>query len=301
MLVGSLYTLASAFGYGLISILAKLAYAEGVDAFHLLQVRFTLAVPIMALILLFRDWRLLIPNRPVVFKAAFLGGLLYGIQSGTYFAALQTIPASTGALILCLYPIFVAALSALLLKQPLDKTGYLAVALVIGGSAFVFYDAFRRHADLTGILLALAAVISFSVYMVSAQVFLRRERPLQTSFWVIVFSAISFNLMAGPERLLDATQASLIYGGLLGLFSTVLAVTLLFVAIEKIGSTYASIFSAFEPVTTVTLAVIVLGETVVGWQIIGVALIIGGIILPNAQSIMIARRARRAVHRPPPA
>jgi drug/metabolite transporter (DMT)-like permease len=66
-----------------------------------------------------------------------------------------------------------------------------------------------------------------------------------------------------------------------GLIPTFIAVTLLYIAVEKIGSVYASIFSTVEPIVTVTASYLILNENIVFIQIVGAIFILGGIILPN--------------------
>lgn len=284
-LSGLVFALISAAGFGMLSIVAKLAYSHGLTAYELLQIRFTLAVPMMALVLLIKDPSLLKPSWPLLAKTGLLGGVFYGIQSGTFFIGLNYIPAATAALILCFYPVYVAILSWIFLKQRLDRMGIIATLLVLGGCGLVFYDAFLRSFQWLGVLLAMTATLAFSFYLVLTQVFLRKETALGATFYVIVFAALTFNLLAGPDKWLDYDPDSIIYGGIIGLVSTVMAISLLFLAIERIGSTYTSIFSTFEPVCALTAAWLVLDEVIVFWQLAGMSLVIVGIILPNWKGI----------------
>ena len=278
---GLVFSILAASGFGVMSIVAKLAYDQGLDPPGLLQIRFTVAVPLMALVLWVKDRRLLKPTRPVIIKAFILGCLLYGIQSATFFVGLTRIPASTSALILYLYPLVVTLLSVLFLGMKPDRVTAVSLGLVAGGCALVFYDAFQRNLDPLGLLLVGIAMVTFSGYMVSAQVFLRRENPLQVTFYVIVMAALTFNLWSGPGQWTGFNLPSLALASLLGIVSTVMAISLLYLAIERIGSAYVSIFSTIEPVVTVTLAWLVLGEPLVAWQLLGMGLIVAGIVLPN--------------------
>ena len=279
--LGLVFSILAATGFGIMSIVAKLAYDQGLDAPGLLQIRFTTAVPLMALVLLIKDRRLLIPTLPVLLKAAVLGGALYGLQSATFFVGLTRIPASTSALILYLYPLVVTLLSVLFLKMKLDRLTVLSLVCVAGGCGLVFYDAFQRGLDPLGLMLVGVATLTFSCYLVTAQVFLRREEPLKVTFYVILMAALTFNLWSGPARWSEFNAPSLALAALLGLVSTVMAISLLYLAIERIGSTYVSIFSSIEPAITVTGAYLFLGEPLVAWRLLGMGLIVTGIVLPN--------------------
>jgi len=82
----------------------------------------------------------------------------------------------------------------------------------------------------------------------------------------------------------------IVIGLSLGVVPGVIAVTFLYIAIEKIGSAYACIFSSVEPVVTLAAAAIFLKENVVLLQIGGAVLIIAGIVIPNARVLMMKRK-----------
>jgi len=271
------------------AVIAKLAYQSGLSPNRLLQIRFTLALPLMLLVLLLRSPGLLRITFPVLWKAALMGGLLYGLQSSLFYTSLTIIPASTAALVLYLYPVVVALLSRAFFGLRLEPIILLSLGLVVVGVGLVFYDAFTQSVEPLGLLLVLGSMVCFSAYLLIAQAALRGEEPLAVSFYVILFAAVTFNLLAGPENLLSPGLPGLAYGGAMALLSTVMAISLLYLAIEKIGSTYVSIFSTLEPVATILAAYLILAERVVLWQLVGVVLIVGGISTPNLRSLVRAR------------
>ena len=65
----------------------------------------------------------------------------------------------------------------------------------------------------------------------------------------------------------------------IALLSTVAAITLYFAGLERIGPTRASTLSTLEPLVTVMLAAIVLGERIAPMQIAGGALILAAVVL----------------------
>lgn len=289
MFKGLLYSILSSCGFGMGAVIAKLAYQSGLSPNRLLQIRFTLALPLMLLVLLLRSPGLLRITFPVLWKAALMGGLLYGLQSSLFYTSLTIIPASTAALVLYLYPVVVALLSRAFFGLRLEPIILLSLGLVVVGVGLVFYDAFTQSVEPLGLLLVLGSMVCFSAYLLIAQAALRGEEPLAVSFYVILFAAVTFNLLAGPENLLSPGLPGLAYGGAMALLSTVMAISLLYLAIEKIGSTYVSIFSTLEPVATILAAYLILAERVVLWQLVGVVLIVGGISTPNLRSLVRAR------------
>jgi len=68
-----------------------------------------------------------------------------------------------------------------------------------------------------------------------------------------------------------------------------LAVTLLYRAVELVGSAKASICSTLEPITTVLASALILGEAIVPIQVAGMFLILAGILLPNIRLLRLSK------------
>lgn len=291
MYLGLLFALLSSVCFGIMAVLAKLSYADGLDGLGLQQIRYTLAVPIMALMLGVWKPRLLLPSKSVLLKAVIMGGVLCGIQCPTYFIGVETIPASSASLIVSFYPVTTALLAAYFLGQRIDLATGTAIGLVLAGCALVFLDAFSRPIELKGALLVVISTLTYSVYLVFGQVALRNENPLRATFWVIVMTAVSLNLLAGPGRWSGYDLNDIYWGAVFGLVCSVLGISFLYLALEKVGSAHVAIFASLDPVIGVTGAALVLGEKVVAWQIAGMFLIVTGIILPNLGHLLARRRA----------
>jgi drug/metabolite transporter (DMT)-like permease len=65
----------------------------------------------------------------------------------------------------------------------------------------------------------------------------------------------------------------------LGLVSTFIAVQAFYAGAHRIGAARASLISTVEPIWTISLAGLLLGESLTPVQLFGGALIIGGVIL----------------------
>jgi len=134
------------------------------------------------------------------------------------------------------------------------------------------------------------AMVFFSCYLVLVQVLLKDIKPLTATLYVMLFAAVSFSLSGNPAAWLNQSWEEFTIGLALGIFPGVVAVTFLYMAIEKIGSAYASIFSSIEPIVTLAAAAIFLDENVVLLQIGGAILIILGIVIPNARALTFKRK-----------
>lgn len=290
MIQGLIYALISATAFGAMAILVKLGYNAGLSGGEMMQYRFVYASLILGGYLAIKDRSLLRISWRSLGKCAFLGMVVYWLQTSCFVRGLATIPASTAALVLYVHPVTVALLSALFLKMKIDRYVTLTLTLVMGGCCLVFYDAFLKEIDPVGLLYATGAMVFFSCYLVLVQVLLKGLKPFTATFYVLLFAAVSFSISGDPSAWLNPTAERLSIGLALGVFPGVVAVTFLYLSIEKVGSAYACIFSSVEPIVTLAAAVVFLDENVVLLQLGGALLIIMGIVIPNLRAIMIRNR-----------
>lgn len=286
---GIICAVLSAVCFGMLAVLGKLAYAQGFAAAEILQYRFGIgALMLLAYFAVFD--RAVLRARPrTILKALFLGVVLYPVQSLSFMTSLKYIPASTTSLILYFYPVAVTLLSALFFKTRLDRIVLFALLLLVFGCGLVFYDAFLRSISQTGLILATASMLIFSVYLICLEVLLRGENPRTISFYCVLCAALVYTIMSPPVRFPDLDLSAKALTLALGLVPTALAVTLLYRSVELIGSAKASICSTLEPITTVLASALLLGEDVAAIQVAGMALILAGIILPNTQLLRLPR------------
>ncbi|MCU0577417.1 MAG: DMT family transporter [Desulfobacterota bacterium] len=289
---GLIFALISGASFGFLSILCKLGLHEGIGPVDLLTYRFWLASIIMFVFLAIKDRSLLRPSVKTITRGLILGFVFYGFQSYLFFQALTYIPASTATLIIYFYPMTVTVLSIIFFKMRVTRGICASLILLAAGCALVFYDAFVKGLSMYGAGLALASMAGFSVYLVTVQFFLRDEHPLRVTLYALLATALFYSALHNPLGIFTLNTTGLFIVISLALIPTVLAVSLMYRAIEKIGSAYTSIFSTLEPIVTVLLAARILGEDVVALQILGMSLIITGIVVPNVERLMMQRQRK---------
>jgi drug/metabolite transporter (DMT)-like permease len=285
MLKGILLAVISATCYATLPVLGRMGYNEGLTAVQMLNYRFSIGAIILAIYFLLFRRQSLIASPRLLLKCAGLGIGLYMLQSMFFISSVKYIPASTTALLLYLYPLVVLIESTVFLKIKFRFASLVSVVLIMLACCLVFYDAFLRQLNTTGLLLALGAPLTFGTYLTMSQVVLKGERPSTVALYMLVFTGLGYMVLDGGMNIFSATRGQLTVGLALGIIPSAIAVSLLYAAIDKIGATYVSLFSSFEPAATLFFASMLLGEEIVNFQIYGVILLIAGIVLPNLKVI----------------
>lgn len=299
--LGILYIIASALAFGAMAILARYAYADGVDTATLLALRFCIAAVCLFAI---ARWRgVALPRRHDLAAVALLGAIGYGGQSLTFFTGLTLAPAGLIALLLYLHPALVAVLAVLVLRERMTPAKLAALAIALAGMSLTVAPALVGAASQSsfprlgaGAAFGVAAAAIYAVYIVVASRLGTRVRPLALSTVVVASAAVVFTVTAvvtGPQ-LPRSASGWLAIGGI-ALVSTVAAITLFFAGLERVGPTRASTLSTIEPVFTVLLAAALLGERIAVVQLAGGALILAAVVLLARAPALRLQRAERTV------
>lgn len=278
LLLGSALITLSAAGFGAMAIFARLAYASGADLNGILAVRFTLAFLVLAAVARLR--RTVFPRGRQRWIACAMGGIGYVGQSTCFFGALQYASAGLVALLLYLYPVLVSLLAAVFLGERLGGfkvlmliLGFAGVALTIGGGA----------GQPLGIALGLGAALIYAIYITIGGRFLTGVDPLAITTLVCAAAAAVFLAWAAISgAALPATTAG--WWALLGIaiVSTAVAILTFFAGLAYLGASRAAIMSTFEPLVTIALAALFLGEAVSVTQIAGGAMILAAAVMTAA-------------------
>jgi drug/metabolite transporter (DMT)-like permease len=274
-LAGIVLVVVSAASFGTLAIFGRYAYAAGMDTLTILFLRFSLSAVLMAVLLAVR--RESLPRGLALIQLVGMGAIGYVGQAFSYFTALKYASAGLVALLLYLYPLFVAVLSAILLRQRITRVKRLALGLALAGTALTVGP---EGGQLLGILLAISAAAIYSVYIIVGSQVMKQVSAVQSS--TVIFAAagaMSGFLMAARGPHLPATGAGWAVIGSTVLIATVLPVVTFLAGLERIGPTNAAMLSTLEPVVTVLLAALLLGETLKPVTLLGGGLILIAVVL----------------------
>lgn len=266
---GVAFIVASACAFGALGIFARFAYAGGTNVTGLLAVRFVIAASVLTVLMLAlrRPW----PRGRVLAVALGMGAIGYVGQSLSYFSALNYAAVGLVGLLLYAYPTLVCLLSAIFLGERLTArkiallaASFAGLALMLGGGS----------GTATGIALGLAAAFIYSIYIIVGARELGGTDSLGVTTVISLAAAAVFvaSALVTPMQLPGAWWSWIAAAGL-ALF-TVIAMLTFFAGLKRVGPSVASIVSTMEPVVTVALAWLILGETLEPVQLLGGTLVL---------------------------
>ena len=280
---GALLCLVSAAGFGTLGIFGKLASDAGASVTSTLFVRFGLAALVFAAVIAVsgRMAELRRLPRRVVLTGLALGAAGYSLQSGLYFAAIGRLDVSLVSLLLYTYPAFVTLAALALGRAAPSLRAGAALTMASVGLALVLLTAGMGDFDVTGALLALGASLTYTTYILVSDGVVGEVDPFVLSALVLGGATASFAVagLAGGTLDLALGADAWLWLVLIALVSTVVAVSAFFAGLRRVGPSEAAILSTFEPIVTVALAFVVLGERLSAPQLAGGALVLAAVVL----------------------
>jgi drug/metabolite transporter (DMT)-like permease len=269
----------SAISYSFAVVFVRYAYRAGISPGTAIFLRFTIAsLALVGGLVLTRRWTRLPRSQTL---ALFLMGLLaYTTLGTTWFVALSTTPAWLVSLIAATYPLLVNVGAWLFLGDRPDTLRILTLALVLGGSIALFWRPFEEVA-MAGVWLMLLNVVVNALYVLVGQRWTRGVAPSMSAAWMIVGATVGtfFYALLSGQFAFDFAPIGWLWAGLFAIVSTALAITFLWWGIGLLGPSRATILGALEPLGSVLLSVLVLGENLFPLQIAGGVLILTGVML----------------------
>ena len=264
-LLGVVLALISAASFGVMPVLAKVVYEDGAEPIAVLAVRFALAAALLLAITRVRRERL--PRGRTLALVLGLGGIGYVGMSLCYFFALERISAGLTSLLLYFYPALVVVLGAVFLRDRPRALAIGCVAVATVGTVLTIGPV--QGGQTVGVLLGLGSALVYATYiLVSSRVHGVGSFPMAATV-LLAGAAVMVSLAAITRpRLPDEPVAWLALAGV-ALIGGVLAVTTFFAALSLLGPTDTAVVSTVEPVVSIGVAALVLGERLSPIQVVG--------------------------------
>lgn len=289
---GALFAILGVLGFSFKAILVKLAYAwdPSMDPVTLLALRMIYASPFFVVMAWWAgrraapiatlDWRML----------ALLGFIGYYLSSLLDFIGLQYVTAGFERLTLFLYPTVVVLLSAWWFGKPITRRTLAALLLSYAGIVLAFAHDLHIGDDTAAITLGgalvFASAILYAVYLVAAGPVIERLGSMRFISWAMLASAvfvIAQFALTRPMSALAAPRSIQWLSLTMAVVSTVLPTWLIAEALRRIGANQSSLVGSMGPVFTIGLGAVILDEPTNALQLVGAALVLGGVMLISAR------------------
>ncbi|HQX01135.1 MAG TPA: DMT family transporter, partial [Anaerolineales bacterium] len=238
-LIGIILIAISAASFGTLAIFGRYAYNDGMNIYTVLFLRFGVSASFMTVILLLRKEHF--PRGKILAQLVGMGALGYVGQSFMYMTAINYASAGLVALLLYLYPFFVAILATIFLHEKITRIKVIALILALFGTALTVGPV---SGQLIGALMAITAALIYSIYIIVGTNVMKHVSPVQSS--TVIFA--SAGAVYGLLTLFNGAQFPASNSGWLAMLgiiiiSTIIPVVTFLAGLERIGPTNAAMLS----------------------------------------------------------
>lgn len=275
---GTLLVLGAAAGFGTIGIFGELAAAIALELPTLLPVRFAIATLGVLALAHARGWP--VPRTRGDLLTTFALGIVYTGMTLFFFVSLRYLTAGLATIVLYTYPAIVFALAVAFLGESVSAVKLVALVGVLAGVALIV-DANAAGADPVGVGLAVGAAGCYALYTAGSRKLVADIRPRSLMLGVLIGTTVSmfgYGLLSGRLGLPTGADE---WGLVLGLtaIGTVAPLLLFYEGVARLEASRVGVISTAEPLVTVTLGAVLLGEPVTPTLVAGGLLVLGGVLL----------------------
>ncbi|MGH7475452.1 MAG: DMT family transporter [Longimicrobiales bacterium] len=248
-----------------------------------------------------RRGRVPLPARadlPRIIALGIIGNVVYQLL---FIHAMDHTRAGNASLLLAGTPMLTALLSAALGHERVRPLMWLGVSATVAGMVLVVVGSAAELGidsdTLRGDLLMIAASAAWAMYTVGARAPIRRYGSVAVTAWTmwigtagLFLLGIPWLLALGIDRIGEGTWLAVLYSGAFGIG---VAYMLWYHGVRTIGNTRTASYSNLVPVFALAIAWAWLDEVPTPTQLIGAAVIIGGVTLANTPATARAESDRR--------
>ena len=217
-----------------------------------------------------RGWqRIELPVRDLV-HCLILGILGVAASNYFYYVAIQRTSVAIAIVLQYTAPVWVLLYVVARGQQRLTLQKVAAVGVAVAGIALTI-----------GVLAAEGAAISFAFYNVGGHRILARYDRWRVLVWTLSSAAVFWLIVNPPWRVVAAhyTLAQWAFLFVFSMISVLGSFSLYFLGLQYLEPTRAIIVSCLEPVFSILLAALLLGERVRPVQTVGIALVLSAIVI----------------------
>ena len=251
-------------------------YEEGVNTASVLFYRFSMAVLMLAVMLIVERKSFSVKKGELKTLASL--GALFAVSSITYYQSFHFMDAGIASTILFVYPVMVAVIMATFFKENVTLSTVSAIILALLGIGLLYRGGEGATLSTMGIILVMLSSLSYAVYIVIVNQSSIRMSSLKLTFYVLLICMmclLAYSFTSPDLHLqLPPSPRAWFYACWLGLVPTILSLVLMTIAVHEVGATPTAIMGTLEPLTAVAIGVLLFGESLTLRLMTGIVLIL---------------------------
>jgi drug/metabolite transporter, DME family len=271
--------------WGLIGFFVKGLSAAGFTAMEIVAIRVVTAALILIIVGLsiYRSHLTIsLKDLPLFFGTGILSIVFF---NWCYFTAIELMNIPIAVALLYTSPAFVAVLSFVFLKERIDRKKLIAIVFTIVGCTLAAGITGQAGASFSAlsVLIGLGAGFGYALYSIFGKIALRSYHPFTVTLYTFIVASVALiptTGIAGKAGII-LEGSTLLYAIGLGIFPTVLAYFAYSWGLERTESSTAAVVATLEPVIATLLGVLVYGDRLGIFQLIGSLLIVISVVAVN--------------------
>jgi drug/metabolite transporter (DMT)-like permease len=231
-----------------------------------------------AVVLVTRSKRMFRPGSGIVLLTG--SGLVTAAYTICAFKAYDLVAIGTATFIIYLAPVFVALLAPLFLREKLEPSTILCLAIALAGTGLLSWSQSEvsPHSRTEGTILALAAAALWAILMLIWKKLRDTHSPLTIGLWTHGVCALVYAPFAIPATG-DVTGKGWASIAVFGVVVIGVAGLIYLYALKRVKAQDAALLSYIEPVSAMAYGLLLLGEAPHWQNFLGAALIVAAGVL----------------------
>lgn len=307
---GYCYIAAAALCFGISANLGRAAFTgrllagtrglRSIDPLILAQTRTTFSLLLLAPFLYWRRGRMgmALPRADLI-RCLVLGVLGVAASNYFYYFAIQKTNVAVAIILQYTAPVWVLLYMVARGRQRASAQRVSSVALAVAGCALAIglAGSGRFNLNPAGVAAALVAAVAFAFYNIGGHDLLSRHDHWRVLMYVLLGSALFWLLVNPPWKITAAgySAAEWLFLLVFALISVLVPYLFYFAGLQHLDATRAIVTSCLEPVFSIVIAAVTLGELVRPAQVAGIVLVLLATVLVQLPS---GREAEPAILEP---
>ena len=255
-----------------------------IDPLILAQSRTTISLLVLAPILLAIRGRqgMRIPQKDF-WRAMLIGVLGVAASNYFYYLAIQKTNVATSIILQYTAPVWVLLYMVARRLQRATAQKIISIGLALLGTSLVIdlFGGGGLKINRVGVIAAFLASLSFACYNVFGGALVQKYDRWKALVYVLLGTVTFWAIVNPPWRVVEAHYSEMqwMFLALFAITSVLLPFSLYFSGLHHLDPTRAIVTSCLEPVFSIVIAAIALGEVVGPAQVIGMVLVLGATVL----------------------